>query len=536
MIILPRLPTLYNPVAAMRLPLLLSAALLSSLGVSISGQRNSEESEPTESVTVKKFLRQRQRPPQNALDPHTARELQATSQVLLDIFFRQECFSKLGNLMYLRYDQANVEVPADSPLLGVLPSSTAYAALDPYLSQKLNSAPWSAHLQNFLHLHFVKNPPTNLANSQVVTMNNGDGVSIALDPVSNRFRVSTAVEIGHLVGSNGYAYILDSVILPSWVSKSLWDVMVPSFASFSTLVVRAGLDAEISNVQASLTVFAPDDNAINVHLAPEVYNELWNNIPKLRETLRTHIVTNGPYPSSSFSSTTLPTLQGTTVNLSVGVGTVKLVGVVNEATVTAVDGLAINGLVHTVDRFLVLNLPVTDPLSSCPPGHPSCANWLNAHNTRRQAFFEEFGVTPVLLEWDEDVAAHAQTWANELQSRQSNGCALAHQNPQPYGEGENLYAIWAGQMSPEEVLALWWDAERQNVENGVKNFSQIGHFTQAAWYGTTKVGCATYSNPDSIYGSCEVGVCRYWRAGNCNFDLNGDIIGQVLEGTTVCTP
>jgi uncharacterized surface protein with fasciclin (FAS1) repeats len=488
------------------------------------------------------FLLRRRRSAQEQLRPNNQRSyrrLSSQNEPVMDDVFMQLCFAKVGLLLYVATDDETVAQIEDAPtLVGMFPSTNAFTAFEGQLSHDIKSLPWSAHLEDVINMHLLQSQVGLVQTQQAVTMANGAELVIEVDATTSRFRVGDSLAVGYLVGSTGYAYVMDEVLSPSWMSQSLWNVVDTSFHAFKNMLIKAGMESELmQDSQTGWTIFAPDDNAINVYLDQDVFNQLDQDMALLQNTLRHHIVPNGPYPSMHFSSSALQTMYGDTLNLVVGSNSVKVEGIINEATITSFDYLTYNGLIHGIDRFLLLDSPSAEAyLDSCPPNDQECVQWLTAHNIRRQSLFEQYNMEPVLLEWDTTVAAHAQSWVNQLQSVQSDGCAFAHGNPSQFGEGENLYAVWGrpNGFTPEQVLVRWWDNELVDLQNGVTSFSDIGHFTQAAWYGTTKIGCATYTNSDSKYGTCEVGVCRYWKAGNCNLNIDGDILGQVLQGTT-CT-
>lgn len=130
------------------------------------------------------------------------------------------------------------------------------------------------------------------------------------------------------------------------------------------------------------------------------------------------------------------------------------------------------------------------------------------------------GQTPVLLTWDESVAAAAQAWADELQAQSGADQCRMHHDAKRGKQGENLAWNWgstatAAARTPEQVMVAWWDDEEKEALAGCATH-RIGHFTQAAWYGTTKVGCGSFTNPQKGGGRCHVQVCRYVVPGNCN--------------------
>ena len=168
--------------------------------------------------------------------------------------------------------------------------------------------------------------------------------------------------------------------------------------------------------------------------------------------------------------------------------------------------------------------------------------WLDAHNTRRKAFFTSHGKPDSPLRWSEDLAQSAQTYAEQLASI-PDGCHIMHgYNNNKYG-GENLYArsrrpTTAALPTPEDALLSWFEGEEND------EFPASGHRTQVAWWSTNYVGCG---QADKIFHrnghdwKCQISVCRYIKPGNClyrgwNEDPAFDIEKWQLNPNNGCGP
>ncbi|KAF6804457.1 pathogenesis-related protein [Colletotrichum sojae] len=125
---------------------------------------------------------------------------------------------------------------------------------------------------------------------------------------------------------------------------------------------------------------------------------------------------------------------------------------------------------------------------------------LDAHNSARS----DVGVPA--LTWDATLAKNAQDWADHLISVGS----LTHS--QTSGEGENLY-MQSGGSTPNANAADAWLGEK-SLYNGeaisATNYMGFGHYTQAVWKSTTKVGMAIATDSK---GATYV-VARYSPPGN----------------------
>lgn len=126
----------------------------------------------------------------------------------------------------------------------------------------------------------------------------------------------------------------------------------------------------------------------------------------------------------------------------------------------------------------------------------------------------EVGVGPVI--WSEKLAAYAQQWVDHLVS--SWWCRMKHRpNSGKWQEkyGENLFIGTAGYYGTSDAV-MAWAAEKPSYHGGaLQSFprSGAGHYTQMVWRDTTQIGCAT-------------GMCRGNLLVVCNYDPQGNIIGQ----------
>lgn len=130
---------------------------------------------------------------------------------------------------------------------------------------------------------------------------------------------------------------------------------------------------------------------------------------------------------------------------------------------------------------------------------------LATHNQYRA----EVGVPP--LTWSDELANHAQEWADHLASQ--GGQVLEHSHG--HDEGENLWIGTSGHFSYADMVNMW-GTERQFFVDGTfpdvsstGSWFDVGHYTQIIWRDTTHVGCATASA-----GGNDILVCRYNPVGN----------------------
>lgn len=154
---------------------------------------------------------------------------------------------------------------------------------------------------------------------------------------------------------NGVIHLIDSVLLPF---GTITDIAVATEAT-STLeaaVVEAGLAGALADLSVAYTVFAPTDTAFGDFLAANslTAEELLAS-PNLASILLYHVVPSELFAADVIAAapTTVPTLEGGTIDVAVVDGTVQLTDE-NGVTmnVVATDVNALNGVIHLIDYVL----------------------------------------------------------------------------------------------------------------------------------------------------------------------------------------
>lgn len=116
------------------------------------------------------------------------------------------------------------------------------------------------------------------------------------------------------------------------------------------------------------------------------------------------------------------------------------------------------------------------------------------------------------LQWDPYLAASAAAYGQVL--ARTGRLEHSPRASRP-GQRENLWMGPRGIYSPEQMVG-GWIAERAWFRPGMfphvsrtGNWSDVAHYTQMIWRGTTRVGCAIQPA-----GRTEYLVCRYSPPGN----------------------
>jgi uncharacterized protein YkwD len=146
-------------------------------------------------------------------------------------------------------------------------------------------------------------------------------------------------------------------------------------------------------------------------------------------------------------------------------------------------------------------------VSQVPPAAHLNDRLLASHNAERA----RLGVKP--LAWSDDLAAKARKWAEHLAA--TNTFEHAVISKAEGDQGENLWMGTRDSYEAEEMVQAWID-ERTMFKSGkfpanstTGNWTDVGHYTQLIWQGTSRLGCAVATNRNDDYL-----VCRYDPPGN----------------------
>lgn len=167
--------------------------------------------------------------------------------------------------------------------------------------------------------------------------------------------------------------------------------------------------------------------------------------------------------------------------------------------------------------------------------------YLEAHNSRRTAWYEASGLTDVPLTWSPMLAEQSRVWAEKLLVNCS-GAGIEHEDGVPHGENlaKNTGTVnadgkgWGQLYPPTNIVGRWVEFEIKRPYPG------NAHLTQALWRPAKYMGCGEAEKPFRT-GMCRVQVCRYSRAGNCDMGRYNATEGKnwlppMLADTSRCGP
>ncbi len=143
-------------------------------------------------------------------------------------------------------------------------------------------------------------------------------------------------------------------------SQSIMEV-ARGAGTFTTLVAAleaTGLDQTLDSDASTFTVFAPTDDAF-AKLGADTINALLADTEKLTNMLTYHVIDGAVNAEAAVGSagSTVAMLNGDSVGLSLS-GDALLV---NASTVTGIDVMASNGIIHVIDAVLIPPASMGEP-------------------------------------------------------------------------------------------------------------------------------------------------------------------------------
>jgi transforming growth factor-beta-induced protein len=196
------------------------------------------------------------------------------------------------------------------------------------------------------HVLGTKAVSSGLSSGYVSTLSPAVGgrfVSLKVDVASGvKLNSASNVTAADIQASNGVIHVIDKVLLPPTVA----DLAVAN-SSFTTLVSAlsgAGLVPALSDPKATLTVFAPTNDA---------FAQLTSVPEDLKPILLYHVLGSTVY-ASQVATGYAKTLSAYMTNpMDIYINTASGVKINNSATVVLADVVGTNGVIHVIDKVLL---------------------------------------------------------------------------------------------------------------------------------------------------------------------------------------
>jgi uncharacterized surface protein with fasciclin (FAS1) repeats len=197
------------------------------------------------------------------------------------------------------------------------------------------------------HVLGIEVPSTAVTNGAIVQpLSTTNTLKLTVTANDNVFVNQAQVTLFDIVTDNGTVHVLDAVVLPF---ETVVDVAIDNgFTTLATAVATAELLPVLTDPLSEFTVFAPTNAAFD-DLAVALNTDIGGilALPNLADVLAYHVV-EGTVLSTQLTAGPVATVNGEDVIVSLTNGVL-----INDATVTLVDVLADNGVVHVIDEVLL---------------------------------------------------------------------------------------------------------------------------------------------------------------------------------------
>lgn len=248
-------------------------------------------------------------------------------------------------------------VSGKTPYTVFAPTDAAFSDLLQELGVTADALLANPDLKRILLYHVVPGTAAmskNLKDGQLVGTAMGSQLTVKISDKSVQVGRAT-VTAPDVACSNGVIHVIDKVLLPPPLPKDIASTAIAN-GNFDILVAalkKADL-VETMSGSAIYTVFAPTDAAF-VTLLDELgvtADELLAK-PDLKDILLHHVTEGISISSNLKDGQMVTTLQGNELPVRVADGKVQ----VGRATVTAADVACTNGVIHVIDKVLLLPAP-----------------------------------------------------------------------------------------------------------------------------------------------------------------------------------
>lgn len=229
------------------------------------------------------------------------------------------------------------------------PTNEAFSSLASALGTDINGLLALPNLADVLTYHVIAGlaPSTSLSNGLIVQpISSSNSLKITVTSTGSVFVNQAQVTLADVSAYNGLVHVINEVVLPV---ETVVDVAIDNgFSTLVTAVVQEELVPILCNPLASLTVFAPTNQAFQ-NLADQLSTDINGllALPNLTDVLTYHVLGSAVL-STELTAGPVNTLNGSPVTVSLTNGVM-----INNANVTLADVLAYNGVVHVIDAVLL---------------------------------------------------------------------------------------------------------------------------------------------------------------------------------------
>ncbi|MGE4052159.1 MAG: fasciclin domain-containing protein, partial [Piscinibacter sp.] len=183
----------------------------------------------------------------------------------------------------------------------------------------------------------------------------GAAATLALDTTSgvkitDEVLTQATVTTANVAASNGVIHVIDKVLVPPGVLNVVQMAQLnPAFSTLVGAVVSANLQGALADPAATLTVFAPTNDAFAA-IASTVAGL---NTTQLTTVLTYHVLGSQVLAAGIPFGTPVATLSGQDITINAGTPPTITDTTATPASIVATDVRASNGVIHVIDKVLI---------------------------------------------------------------------------------------------------------------------------------------------------------------------------------------
>lgn len=284
-----------------------------------------------------------------------ARTQAAEPGTIVDVAVGAGQFTTLVSL--LQATGLDAALAGDGPFTVFAPNDEAFAKVPKPVLNELAKDPEALKKVLLFHVAAGKFEAAQVVGLKSVTTLEGSSATVRVAGprvmIENAGVIATDVQ-----ASNGVIHVIDRVILPAPIGKTISELMAKpdlvttaieakQFTTLVALVQQAGL-ADVLKNEGPFTVFAPTDEAFAA-VPQEVLEALAADTDALKNVLLYHVV-DGRVPAGKVVTLDkVKTLQGSEATITVSDEGVKI----DNANVIKTDVTARNGIIHVIDAVIL---------------------------------------------------------------------------------------------------------------------------------------------------------------------------------------
>ena len=247
---------------------------------------------------------------------------------------------------------------SDTPFTLFMPWDEAFEKLPFDWLKRLEQPMWALHLKQFLlhHMHrggLSLDVLKQITSTVKITMMDGESIEIAKK--HNRVRIDDVRYIAHTAASDGYAFMMDDILVPSFMEQTAFMVAPPNLAlRWIKYVYLAGMEDLLSDPSTVGTFLVPSNDAFEAVDKDTI--ALWESASgkeELRRILTFHIVPETLITPGTLEGGRVSTHKTLVQNQSLQFHVLSDVLQVNTASAIKGDIVAANGVVHVIDQVLL---------------------------------------------------------------------------------------------------------------------------------------------------------------------------------------